>query len=440
MSRSVRWLSILGALLISAPVLAADLYSVSDLGGLGSPRGSGASALNGSGDAVGYSFVASSGYVHAVLNHKGTISDLGTLGGTQSLARSVNLRGDIVGWAYPAGASVQHAVLWSGGQATDLGTLGGTVSDAHDVNDLGIVVGSSLTAAGNERAFWWDGTLHDLGTLGGSQSRAYAVSNWGDIVGFASPASNIGLHAFYAKPGSPLYDLGTLGGLTSHAYDVNELGHVCGWSQIAGDPAQSRGFYWANGVMKTIGTLGGNYSAGLALNDNDEVVGMSAREDGSYAAFLWKNGQITDLNSLLPGGTHWTLVRAWDIDEHGVIVGEGLLDGQARAFVLEPANATAVPPSALPTEVRFAGSRPNPVAGSAHFDFELPALSRAHLELYDLTGRRVREIADGWFPPGRTSLSWDGLDASGARPAAGLYWASLTIDGRRWTKAVAITP
>lgn len=376
--------------------------------------------------------------MHAVLNHKGSVVDLGTLGGTQSLARAVNVAGTVVGWSYPAGLTVQHATVWNGGVPVDLGTFGGATSDAHDVNESGVVVGSAFDAQGNERAFWWDGALHDLGTIGGRQARAYAINDWGDIVGMAAPATNDRFHAFFAKANSPLYDLGTLGGPTSHAYDVNALGHVCGWSQVGFSPTASRGFLWADGVMKPLGTAGGEYSSAFALNDHDEVVGMTSRADGQYVAFVWRNGTLTDLNSLLPGNSGWTLVRAWDIDEHGVIVGEGLFEGQARAFVLAPASATSVPPGQLPGEVRFAGARPNPVAGPARFDFELPATARARLELYDLNGRRVRQVADGTFPAGRTSLAWDGLDAEGRRPASGLYWAALTIDGRRYTRAVAV--
>lgn len=438
MSRSTRWLAVLAALLVTTPLGAAELYSVADLGNLGNPRGSGASALNGAGDAVGYAFVAGSTYVHAMLNHRGTLVDLGTLGGTQSLARAVNTGGDIVGWAFEAGGTTQRAVLWRDGVAIDLGTFGGPISDAHDINDLGVVVGSAFDAQNLERAFRWDGALHDLGTLGGSQARAYAINSWGDIVGMAAPPSNDRFHAFFGKAGSPLYDLGTLGGKVSHAYDVNEHGHVCGWSQVGWSPTASHGYFWADGVMKDIGTAGGEYSAGFAINDRDEIVGMTSRADGQYVAFQWKSGVLVDLNTLLPSGSGWFLTRAWDIDANGVIVGEGTLNGEMRAFVLTPASLTSVPTAAPPSAVRFLGAHPNPVVGPSRFEFELPATTRAHLELYDLSGRRVREIADGSFPAGRSSVAWDGLDAQGARPPGGVYWASLTVDGRRWTKAFTV--
>jgi len=438
MPRSIRCWSILSVLLVATPVSATEYFTITDLGSLGNPRGSGAFALAPSGDAVGYAFVAGSSNVHAVLSHGGMLTDLGTLGGRQSLARAINANGDIVGWAYPADDSMQRAVLWRGGQAIPMGTFGSRISDARDINDDGIAVGSSFDSLGRERAFWWDGTMHDLGTLGGSQARAYAINDWGDIVGMAAPTSNDRFHAFFGKRGSPLYDLGTLGGKTSHALAVNALGHVCGWSQVSWSPTATRAFLWSDGTMKDLGSAGGVYSAGYAINDADDVVGMSSRSDGTYVAFRWRQGHFVDLNTLLPANSGWYLQSASDIDDDGVIVGEGYLNGEPRAFAMTPVNATSVPVPAAPAAVSFAGARPNPVSATAHFDFELPALSRAHLAIYDLGGRRVREVADGWFPPGRTSLSWDGLDASGRRPAAGTYWASLEVGGRRWTKAFVV--
>ncbi len=43
--------------------------------------------------------------------------DLGTLGGTQSVARAVNEKGQVVGWADTMGLE-QHAVLWERANVT----------------------------------------------------------------------------------------------------------------------------------------------------------------------------------------------------------------------------------------------------------------------------------------------------------------------------------
>jgi probable HAF family extracellular repeat protein len=418
------------SLLLLANGARAALYTLTDLGSLGGAKGSGAYALNGSGVAAGYSFVQGSTFVHAMLNDHGSVLDLGTLGGTQSLARAVNTSGTVVGWAYPPGLAWQRAFLWQQGVMSALGTFGGPASDAHGINDAGVVVGSAYDSLDRERAFWWkDGALHDLGTLGGSQGRALDINQQGDIVGLAQVPGDDEWHAFLGKPGSPLYDLGTLGGPASQAIHVNELVHVCGWSMIQSNNPASRGFLWADGIMKSLGTLGGIYSAAFGLNDHDQVVGASTRADEVQVAFLWSNDQMVELDTLLTPGTGWLLTAAWDIDAYGKIVGEGVRpDGAARAFLLTPVGGAGVPPGGAGPALRLAGAVPNPVRDASRFAFELPQAGRARLVLHDLSGRAVRELASGWFGAGHQSVPWDGRDASGARLAPGVYYAHLTTE------------
>ena len=418
-------LAIVALWLSLAPSSRAALYNLTDLGSLGGDKGSGGYAFS-AGIAAGYSFVPGSGYVHAMINDRGTVLDLGTLGGTQSLARGVNSSGDVVGWAYPPGFSWQRAFLWHAGSMIDLGTFGGTTSDAHGINDDGLVVGSAFTSDGNERPFWWrNGVMHEMGTLGGTGGRALSVNGAGDIVGWSSTPEDEEIHAFLSKPGSPLYDLGTLGGPASYAWSINDRLHVCGWSYLQANSPASRGFIWADGIMKSVGTLGGIYSSAFGMNNSDEIVGNSTRADEVQVAFLWRQDEIVDLNSLLPPGTNWLLTEAYSIDDDDVIVGVGKRpDGSTRAYMLTPAATTSVPGSGA--TLRFAGATPNPVQGKARFAFELPVAGRAELVLHDLSGRIVRELATGWYGAGPQSIAWDGRDAAGNALAPGAYFARLT--------------
>ena len=444
LARSIPSASVLAfavtAMLAVSTTARAELYNITDLGSLGGVRGSGAYSISGTGIVAGYSFVAGSSFVHAMVNHHGEVVDLGTLGGTQSLARAVNSDGIVVGWAYPPGLAWQRAFRWDGTTMIDLGTFGGNVSDASDINDAGTIVGSAYDAQTRERPFWWrDGVLHDLGTLGGSQGRALAINAWGDIVGTSMIPGDDEYHAFLGKPGSPLYDLGTLGGPASHAHDVNELVHVCGWSMLRPNDPASRGFLWADGILKPLGTLGGIFSAAYGLNDQDQVVGASTREDGVQVAFLWSNDQMVDLNTLLPVGSGWKLTSAMDIDEHGAIVGEGVRpDGKSRAYLLTPAGATDVPDPKPPARLAFAGAAPNPVREGARFAFELPAAGTASLVLYDLGGRVVRELASGWYGAGPSSVPWDGRATDGSRIAPGAYVARLVTPTTALTRRFVV--
>src|SRR5690348_8094633 len=74
-----------------------------------------------------------------------TITDLGTLGGTISVAYGINASGQVVGWSYtgavdPLAGNISHAFRTAPNKpinpiTDDLGTLGGYYSWAYGIND-----------------------------------------------------------------------------------------------------------------------------------------------------------------------------------------------------------------------------------------------------------------------------------------------------------------
>src|SRR5215216_2801535 len=75
-----------------------------------------------------------------------------------------------------------HAFLCTHGQMTDLGALGGSESIAYDVNPTLDVVGLAATASGQRHAFLYSGgSMQDLGTLGGTLSVAFAINHAGGL-------------------------------------------------------------------------------------------------------------------------------------------------------------------------------------------------------------------------------------------------------------------
>ncbi len=131
---------------------------MADLGVLLGGRSSEAYDINDGGQVVGYSFVASSDYVHAFLFNNGAMADLGTLpGGLSSEAFGINAGGQVVGYSRVASGD-EHAFLYSNGEMVDLNNLidpalGVTLVQARDINDSGQIVGSGKYANGLEVAF-----------------------------------------------------------------------------------------------------------------------------------------------------------------------------------------------------------------------------------------------------------------------------------------------
>ena len=89
------------------------------------------------------------------------MTDLGTLGGTNSVAEDINASGQVVGWVMGwseiTGDAYNFAFLYSGGVMTDLNTLidpasGWGLSRAQAINDSGQIVGTGYHN-GEIRAF-----------------------------------------------------------------------------------------------------------------------------------------------------------------------------------------------------------------------------------------------------------------------------------------------
>src|SRR5678816_4247275 len=116
---------------------------------------------------------------------------------------ALNNLGHVAGY-YTDTNGVQKAFFWDG-STLDLGTLGGSVSVANDLNELDQTTGYSAAVGDTDyRAFLGIGhTLFNLGSLGGAVSAGAAVNDSGIVTGYSyvSPVS-ANFHAFVSQNGT----------------------------------------------------------------------------------------------------------------------------------------------------------------------------------------------------------------------------------------------
>jgi hypothetical protein len=70
---------------------------------------------------------------------------------------------------------------------------------------------------------------------------------------------------------------------------------------------------------------------------------------------------------------------------------------------------------------------PNPFNQTTTIEFKIPQEGRAVLEIFDVSGRRVRVLKDRVCSAGRYVESWDGRSGRGESLASGLYFFRLTM-------------
>jgi len=82
--------------------------------------------------------------------------------------------------------------------------------------------------------------------------------------------------------------------------------------------------------------------------------------------------------------------------------------------------------TASPTAVTLRVLRETPLGGGISFAVGLPAETRARVDVFDISGRRLRTISNGVLPSGVTTLKWDGRDDAGERARPGIVFARLS--------------
>ena len=359
-------------------------YSVTDLGVLGKGNNSSSFDMNSIGWVAGSSNLVPNGPQHAFIWYgAGPLFDLGTLGGPNSGVDGPNLYGEAAGSSEISkldpdnedfcgfGTHMQClGLIWRYGKLTALPNLpDGRNGNAFGVNNLGEVVGwtengvrdSTCVKATPFQVFQFEavkwepnGQLHELPPLkGDTVAFSMGINDFGQAVGSSGtcstqglpPANVTGLHAVLWEPdGTPKY-LGTLGDkdhtMSNNASSINELGDVVGTSEYTDGTVHS--FLWTRTTgMHDIGTLPGAFVtvAGCCrtVNNRDEVVGFSIDANG-ITAFLWRDGRMKDLNTLIPANSPWHLLGAYSINDEGEIAGQACVlpaCTEMHAFRLSP--------------------------------------------------------------------------------------------------------
>lgn len=95
--------------------------------------------------------------------------------------------------------------------------------------------------------------------------------------------------------------------------------------------------------------------------------------------------------------------------------------------------ATSIASTNLPITVRLYPNYPNPFNPVTHLRFDLPAPDRVRIDVFDVLGRRVRQLTDAAYTAGTHTVSFD---ASGL--ASGVYLYRLSTGSRTVTRRMLL--
>jgi probable HAF family extracellular repeat protein len=371
-----------GSLLAAFAMAQTPSYTVTDLGPVGPAPGQPFFvAPNG----LIAGTVATNGPTNAMLWYKKLKLNIAKpgLGGANSVAFAVDGAGQAVGEAetsvvdpkgedfcgfkamgLPSAGNSCLPFLWQNGAMTALPTLGGNNGAVNQINKNGEMAGLAETARPDpdcpapqvlhfKPVTWASGKIHELVTLDGDRDgAAFAINDHGQVAGASGQCSAFNpnllenflpLHALLWQ-GDIVTDLGNLGGtgqgFGNLALNLNNQGQVIGQSDLAGD-ANFHAFLWTKETgIQDLGTLPGDVnSVAVGINDSGEIVGPSLDANFNPHPYLWRNGVMTALNSLIPANSPLSLLVACSINSSGEIVGLAVTStGEYHGYLATPSS------------------------------------------------------------------------------------------------------
>jgi hypothetical protein len=115
---------------------------------------------------------------------------------------------------------------------------------------------------------------------------------------------------------------------------------------------------------------------------------------------------------------------------------------QLANFTLELATTsvgTSREQETLPVEFELGANYPNPFNPSTMIYFGLPKAQEVRLAVYNVLGREVKELLNGYVEAGRHSLEWNGADNAGKPVASGIYFYSLQAGQTRLVRKMVLS-
>jgi hypothetical protein len=109
------------------------------------------------------------------------------------------------------------------------------------------------------------------------------------------------------------------------------------------------------------------------------------------------------------------------------------------AFSVETETSTGVPEQEVLSDSRLLQNTPNPFNPVTTIRFSVPeGGASTRLEIFDVSGRRVKTLVDGYRAAGPHSITWRGDDSDGRKLPSGVYFYRLIAAGATETRKMLL--
>jgi hypothetical protein len=246
----------------------------------------------------------------------------------------------------------------------------------------------------------------------------------------------------FGDTGSGDYGDMTDGAIESEAFEVEDHATLTFWHWMDAEVSGSHAGYAYDGGLVEMSVDGGPWTQITPAGGYPYLVregsgpGPFPADTPFYSgSFDWSQARFE-----LDGITGSVRIR-FRFGSDGAVTAEGWHVDDVQVIADSPGGAHAEGEDRLPKRIALYQNRPNPfgAAGSSTLiRFDLPQATTANLQIFDATGRLVRNLASGYLPGGRHTVSWDGRDAESRQIPSGVYFCILEVGRSHSTKQITV--
>jgi len=241
------------------------------------------------------------------------------------------------------------------------------------------------------------------------------------------PVSVIGLTATVVRHGVPSLEFGTVAeedtldfGTHGNGQFADRLVEV--WNQGYDDLQAELEIY-------ALAVVGGDNRFSVANGPTEPLVGKAPSQ--IQIAFD-DAGAVQDT-------TYKGTLYVYSHDNPALIGAGDLPDLTVRLVARTSSGVTGVEEEPGAFTTRLAPNQPNPFRADTMIRFEVAKAGQVELGIFDVQGRRIRRLVDGWLDPGSYAWTWDGRTGDGRETGPGVYFYQLvTTEGTKTMRMVRV--
>ena len=285
------------------------------------------------------------------------------------------------------------------------------------LNDGGYIL-SGYTSSNDNKADIWLFKTDEIGnilwekTFGGSEwDYAYAMQITSDngyiLAGFTKSYGNGEEDFWLIKTDS----LGNEIWNTIYGESQNDVIYSIQQTQDGG--------YIGGGLTNSFDAMG--FDMWIVKTDSQGNISWSKIIGGAENEFAFSVSQIFDDGYILAGRTN------------------SFGNGNDDAYVarIKPETANAINNSTA--EISLLNTYPNPFTNSTTVEYKVKNHSKVSLKIYDLHGKEVKTLTDGYQTSGTKTIVWDGTNNSRSDVIPGLYYFTINVNNNFYTKKIVTT-